>query len=684
MQTGIANALMVADGQPCLGGSVGSAFDLAMHASQRMAWQICPRFLEVASRQARDGDAIGIAATLLEALCAQSGAAAAHGAWRAGPASGRGIHCIVRGLEAADAALLEAEFDGIPRCVDEVTLHPIDDDPVIGGMLACGRLRALGFASSALATVSDRNGRMYMEVRCLFHSRAEEVDLVRDAMLALVRHAACLIEGVARERMLADTTSRLAAVSDGVVDAIVTIDAAGTVTSVNRAFAAMFGHAPNEIIGRDVTILMRAPDREAHARAMQRRALNPGLPSLAIGRPRELAAVRKDGTVFPIELSLGQIAGAGGGFVGVIRDATERKAIEQSARDADRMAAIGRLAAGLGHDMNNMLFPIRAHLNAVMAVHAADASPRVRGHADQISSSVEHLQHLADTLHFLALDPEERGDGDGVTDIDAWWRTTGPLLSRALHRRARMRPEIASDLPLVGIAQHALTRAVLNLLTNAANAMPEGRSADAAQVTLRARLGSSGAFVVLEVADNGIGMSDEIRRRAGELYFTTRPRGVGAGLGLAMVARVVGNAGGRIEIDSVPGHGTTVRMLLPAHLDGARTGERTVRIDLRDGRMRAVVNAVVENCGLVAAMERDEAPVAWIVDGGSVDALRLEDWIQRYPAAPVVVLGAAPSALVAAYASHGLVQVADAGDYRAIERALTAVFERNEQEKSHV
>ncbi|MFZ9914470.1 MAG: ATP-binding protein, partial [Phycisphaerales bacterium] len=286
-------------------------------------------------------------------------------------------------------------------------------------------------------------------------------------------------------------------------------------------------------------------------------------------------------------------------FVGIVRDITERKALQQRIREADRLATIGTLAAGLGHDMNNMLFPIRAHLNSIVTKASETGADQVREHAEQVGRGVLYLQQLADALHFLALDPDGDGDGDGdgTTDLASWWQTCGPLLGRAVHRRATISHEIAEGLPPVEIPQHALTRAVLNLLTNAADAMAPGRPVRQNHVKVSARLASSTASVILEVADNGVGMTEAVRRRATDMFFTTRTRGLGTGLGLALVNRVVERAGGRLEIVSSPGRGTTVRLLLPCASASESVDGREVKVDLHDGRTKAVVAAILESAG---------------------------------------------------------------------------------------
>ena len=130
-----------------------------------------------------------------------------------------------------------------------------------------------------------------------------------------------------------------------------------------------------------------------------------------IGIGREVQARRKDGTVFPVDLAVSEVEPARL-FTGIIRDISDRKLAEARLRESDRMASIGALAAGLGHDMNNVLLPVRAHLNALKA--AADGRSTDREHLERIQRGVAYLQQLADGLHFLAMDPDKVEDAGGV------------------------------------------------------------------------------------------------------------------------------------------------------------------------------------------------------------------------------------------------------------------------------
>jgi PAS domain S-box-containing protein len=252
-------------------------------------------------------------------------------------------------------------------------------------------------------------------------------------------------------------------------------------------------------------------------------------------------------------------------------------------RAADRLASIGTLAAGLGHDMNNVLLPIRCRLDAM---DATKLTREVRDHFASVRKSVTYLQQLSDGLHLLALDPSEDGASGETTDIRDWWDQVGPLLRRAAPKHADFTVDIADGLPRVGVAPHRLTQAILNLVVNAGEAIAKSGG----KIRLWAKK-VAGDAVRIAVTDNGHGMSEEVKRRALDPFFTTKKRGLGTGLGLALVQGVAQNAGGSVAIESQVGKGTTVRMELPCVVEAAapKGGSPSAVVSIQDDRIASFV-----------------------------------------------------------------------------------------------
>lgn len=434
------------------------------------------------------------------------------------------------------------------------------------------------------------------------------------------------------EEALRQSEARLRAVLESAVDAIITIDGRGIIQSVNRATEKMFGYDAAEMVGSNVSMLMPPPYQEEHDGYLERYRRTGERRIIGIGR--EVQARRKNGTSFPIDLAVSEVE-PGRLFTGMIRDLSDRKLAESRLREADRMASLGSLAAGLGHDMNNVLLPVRAHLNAARALpipSEADA------HVKAVQKSVSYLQQLADGLHFLAMDPE-KDDASGTTDLRAWWQQAGALLQKAVPKHVKVTMSIPQRLPEIAVAPHALTQAVLNLIVNAGAAIsPEGRRRQG-YARLKAELGSDGATVRLTVSDNGTGMTEEVKRRAFDMFFTTKPRGLGTGLGLALVRKVVEQANGAVHIESELGKGTTVVLTFP--VASRDVLERfLVAIDVEDGRVASLVRNLFEMCGAqVESPDRANDARVWVTDAAFRHANAFKAWQAQQPHGRVMLLG---------------------------------------------
>jgi signal transduction histidine kinase len=229
------------------------------------------------------------------------------------------------------------------------------------------------------------------------------------------------------------------------------------------------------------------------------------------------------------------------------------KAAENRLVVAQRLAATGTLAAGFAHEINN---PLGGVLNAMRTLRERDMSPEKRD--EYFMLALDGLARISTIVErILDFTPRQR-EPTGVDVAEV----CGRAVNLALHRAERqgVKIDLQADDPVRGVAGDAqeLTQAVLNLILNAIDAMPEGREGT---VVVRAR--REGGEAVLEVADDGDGMDAETVRRCVDLFFSTKPEGEGSGLGLAIVQHIVTDHGGVLDIDSEEGRGTTVRIRLP-------------------------------------------------------------------------------------------------------------------------
>lgn len=368
---------------------------------------------------------------------------------------------------------------------------------------------------------------------------------------------------------------------------------------------------------------------------------------------------------------LGVLTGVFNGMIGRIEEAEalrrdhqamlEREVAQRSAeileaqsrlRQSERMASLGTLSAGLGHDIGNLLMPLRLHLSAIRDRMTREGGHGAGGAAEDfaaIARATEYLQNLSSGLRLMARDPDQTSRRREATRLGAWWATTEPLLRAAIGSRVALGHDLPEDLPPVRFSGHLLTQVVFNLVQNAAQAMePEG-----GPPTPDARIrvwggvvagGDGGRFVRLGVTDNGPGMTEEVKRRCLEPYFTTKTRRISSGLGLSLVKGIVESVGGTLEIESEPGKGTTFTVSLPAGASSPAPRVPAV-VTIKEPRKRAVVSHVLAslNCD-VRAGPAGVRPTDPPPEGG----LWVTDSFNAVPGAwrgRVVVFGEAPAAL---------------------------------------
>jgi PAS domain S-box-containing protein len=324
--------------------------------------------------------------------------------------------------------------------------------------------------------------------------------------------------------------------------------------------------------------------------------------------------------------------------------AARTAALEEShmkLRLSERMAALGTLCAGLGHDMGNLLLPVRLRLEAI---GIKGVSPAIADDVKAIGKCAEYLQRLANGLRLLSLDPD-RSNTTEVTDLVEWWADVESFLKNCLPRGVELERRFESDLPLVGVSRHRLTQAIFNLVQNAGDALsgrPDG------WVRVSAKLGAASgqgqdaqgvagaAMVQIEVSDNGAGMRPEVRAHCLEPFFTSKPRGISTGLGLSLVHGIVQQSGGTIDVVSQRGQGTTFTLTFPRAPRRSETIEAKpirppvrVIVTVEEPRLRSYAIAVVRKMGCEVVelwgpstaedIAMDDRGCIWIASANSLD-----------------------------------------------------------------
>ncbi len=262
-----------------------------------------------------------------------------------------------------------------------------------------------------------------------------------------------------------------------------------------------------------------------------------------------------------------------GGWVVVLREVTRERELEARSRRQERLAAVGRLAAGIAHDFNNLLTGILGF--AELTAGHPDLPDDVRPHLHALTELGQKAAHLVrQVLDFSRQSVVQKGP----LDLWAFLRECLPILRRMIPEDVEIRMEGRPGRYVVEADPVQMQQILINLATNARDAMPEGGELT---FRLRRREDDEGAWVVLEVSDTGIGIPPENLPHIFEPFFTTKPPEVGTGLGLAQVYGIVQQHGGRIGVRSRVGEGTTFSLAFPAlpeeaevRIPGAETGIR--------------------------------------------------------------------------------------------------------------
>ena len=348
--------------------------------------------------------------------------------------------------------------------------------------------------------------------------------------------------------------ARLRAILETVVDGIITINACGHIESVNPAAERLFDYRAADLVGQNVAMLMSTPDREEHDSGLAR-YLQTGEPRI-IGLHREVVGQRRDGTTFPMDLAVSEVRfGDQRLFTGIVRDLSERQRMEAVMRRMEQLALMGRLAASVAHELRNPLNTIFLHadlLEAELQQPSPDSQAQLADSVAEIKAEITRLHDLIeDYLSLARLASLQREEADLGTFVKALAQDMEELVTS---RGITFSRHGLGSLGKVAFHPNTMRRALVNLLQNALEAMPEG-----GQLTLRGHRTAS--QVHLEISDTGVGIPEDELPLLFEPLHTTKA--AGTGLGLYLVREIVAAHDGRMAVRSVPGAGTTFTMTLP-------------------------------------------------------------------------------------------------------------------------
>ena len=431
----------------------------------------------------------------------------------------------------------EAEIVGRNVSLLMPSPHHEEHDRYLQRYLDTGDAKVIGIGRNV--TGRRRDGTL-----CPIHLAVGEMNIGGERKFTGMLHDLSRREQLEGE--LGASEARWRAVIDSAVDAILVIDAHGRIEAFNPAAERLFGYAPDEVLGRNVDMLMPSPHREQHDSYLSRYQATGRAKIIGVGR--EVDGRRKDGTTFPLHLSVGEMTIAGERkFTGILHDLTSRVALETRLREQASLAHLGEMAAVVAHEVKNPLAGIRGAIQ-VLSGRAADPTSREVLH--NIVNRIDGLDGMMKDLLLFARPPRPRRV---LTDVVLLATSTAasiaqdPALDGVDIAVEGSAPAVAVDAEMLRVVLH-------NLLVNGAHAT-KGRGRINVAVAVR------DASCRISVADDGPGIPAEIRDKIFTPFFTTKSQG--SGLGLPTAKRLVEAHDGSISIDCPATGGTTVVLQLP-------------------------------------------------------------------------------------------------------------------------
>jgi len=372
-----------------------------------------------------------------------------------------------------------------------------------------------------------------------------------------------ILMDVTERKAAEESQARLTMAVEQAGESIVVTDTRGAIQYVNPAFERITGYDRVEVIGQNPRILKSGRQDPAFYKVLWQ-TLRRG----EVWRGTFLNR-RKDGTLYEEDAVISPVRDPSGrvvNYVGVKRDVTDVRRMEEQLRQSQKMEAVGRLAGGVAHDFNNLLTAISGYSDLLL--HRLPEYSTLRRDVEEIRKAGDRAAALT---HQLLAFSRRQVLQPKVLDLNAVVTNMGQMLRRLVGDNVELSTDLSTSLSRVKADPGQIEQVIVNLAINARDAMPDGGRITLA--TADADLSPAyavahpevrpGPHVLLSVADTGHGMDDETQAHLFEPFFTTKDRGKGTGLGLATVYGIVQQSGGHIRVNSAADSGSTFLIYLP-------------------------------------------------------------------------------------------------------------------------
>lgn len=355
----------------------------------------------------------------------------------------------------------------------------------------------------------------------------------------------------------------LRSILDSNPDGFIVIDETGIIEVFSATAERMFGYGAEEVVGRNVSILMPDHYSAAHDGYMRRYCHTGERRIIGIGRV--VAGRRKDGSTFPMDLQVGEAMASGERrFTGFVRDLTEREdrdrrlaELQSELMHVARLSELGQMASALAHEVNQPLTAVANYLRGMRRLLTADTPPMLRQGIEKVAEQAERARAIVQSLRNLVKKEDRPRSPE---DLEALVLETAALVLAGVNRRVTLIQDIPPDAHYVFIDRVQIQQVLLNLMRNAVQAM-EGRTVQ--RLTARAR--RVGERVEIAVSDTGTGLSEAVRARLFQPFVSTKADGLGVGLSICRT--IVEAHGSELTVTSVPDEGTTFLFSVPSGFD---------------------------------------------------------------------------------------------------------------------
>jgi PAS domain S-box-containing protein len=484
----------------------------------------------------------------------------------------------------------------------------LENLPILCSSLTALIVASVGAQTAFVSRLGDYEGRQAKEA--LLEARSEIVSMLERDVAARKRTEEVLRKSEQRYRALFEETH----------DGVILSSIEGRILDANPAALAMFGYPQKDELCALLTHQLHYEGSEGDRRRISQllRADDPSL------RDLEVEFRRKDASKLVAMVSSSPIRGDDGRLVGfrmILRDVTERKILEARLHQTQKLEAVGILAAGVAHEINNPLTYVLSHLQTMLQdiARAESAAPlsatveSIRAHAREAAEGADRVRDIVRDLKTFARRGEEERD---AVDLIGVLESSIKLAAHELRHRARVRRDLRPVPQAVGDPGR-LSQVFVNLLINAAQAVEEG-AVERNEISIATR--ATEAEVLVEVSDTGAGIAPENLDRLFDPFFTTKSSSGGSGLGLSICYNIVSSYGGRIEVESKPGMGSrfTVRLPIARAPRAERPAVPAIRAPSRRGRILVVDDEpfVLSTVTMILARDHDLVGV-----GGGAEAL---------------------------------------------------------------